>query len=81
MTKTLKTLLGITPALGMAVGAVVLGGGALRGNSDVPPAARSLTALPQPADRVAPSPEGLSSVTVTRDWQEVNTSGSHRSPR
>ena len=73
--------LAILPALAFATGGIALLGGALAGSSDVPYAARSLTDLPDGADLVAPAPDDLSSVTVTRDWQEVRTSGSKRGRR
>lgn len=71
----------VLPILGLAVGSLVLLGGALAGDGSLPESARSLTSIPNNSDRVAPAPEGLSSITVTRDWQEVRTSGSKRGPR
>ena len=69
------------PALALAAAGLFLAGTALAGSGDLPESARSLTDPPNGADLVAPAPDGLSSVTVTRDWQEVATSGSVRPPR
>ena len=80
MRKNIQKLM-IVPMVGLAVGAIALMGGALAGDSGLPDSARSLTSLPKESGNVAPAPEGLSSVTVTRDWQEVATSGSQRRRR
>lgn len=69
------------PALALAAGGLVLAGAALAGSGDLPDSARSLASPPRGADLVAPAPDGLSSVTVSRDWQEVATSGTVRPPR
>jgi hypothetical protein len=69
----LRNRLVVVPAFALALGAVSLMTSALLGSSDLPADARSLTASPKAAAAVAPAPEGLSSVTVTRDWQEVGT--------
>ena len=71
----------VVPALALAIGAIALIGSALAGSSDIPSEARSLTSIPRGAALVAPAPDELSSVTITRDWQEVATSGSVRPPR
>ena len=68
----------LIPAVALVVGAIVLAGSALAGNGDLPEGARDLTHLPQKADAVAPAPEGMSAVVVTRDWQEVTASSTKR---
>lgn len=80
MSRTSRRLAAV-PAIGLAALAVALTGVAIAGSPGLPDAARSLVHPPKGADLVAPAPEGLSSVTVTRDWQEVDTSGSKRPPR
>jgi hypothetical protein len=70
-------LCAIVPALAVAVGVVALAGGPFTGGGDAPD--RSLTNLPPAAGAVAPAPDGLSSVTTTRDWTEV--AGSFDQPR
>lgn len=77
----MKRLFAVTPAVGLAIGAVVIGAGALWGSGNLPAQARSLAEIPRSADRVAPGPDSLSSVTVTHDWQEVGTSSTVRPPR
>jgi hypothetical protein len=77
----IRTWAAAIPALAVAAGAAALVGSALAGSGELPEQARSLTAPPKGADLVAPAPEGLSTISVTRDWQEVATSGSTRPPR
>ncbi len=66
-----KRWLAAVPALGLAVAAVVLAAGAFAS-----PAPQSSA---QATPRVGtPAPEGLSPVTTTRDWREVQLSSNKR---
>ena len=71
---TLTRQLTALPAIVLGLGAVALAAAALAGSRDLPTSARSLTQDPKKADLVAPAPEGLSSVTATRDTWELNAS-------
>lgn len=51
------------------------------GTGALPTAIQSLAAAPAESDLVAPAPEEFSSILTTRDWQEVDTSGSKIKPR